>query len=79
MAKDKKEQLIHVARPKIGERYYFRFAGSLMFGPILSRNDNLEKTYGYAWFWMNSDVDPHGSKSTYPVPIYKISKNMKDV
>ena len=41
MAKTKKEQQIYVIKPKVGERYHFRFAGSPMFGPIESLNESL--------------------------------------
>lgn len=78
MAKNKKEQKIYVVKPKIGEKYYFRFAGSPMYGPLLELNESLTKTYGYAWFWFTCDAD--GAKSCrYPISIYNISKNSTDV
>jgi hypothetical protein len=79
MAKIKKDQQIYVIKPKIGERYHFRFAGSPMFGPILSLDENLTKHYGYPWFWMTDDQDRNKSKSKYPISIYNISKDIKDV
>ncbi len=79
MAKTKKEQRIYVIKPKVGERYHFRFAGSPMFGPIISLNESLTKHYGHAWFWMTDDKDRNGTKCKYPVSIYNISKDIKDV
>jgi hypothetical protein len=79
MAKNKKEQTIYVVKPKIGEKYHFRFAGSPMYGPIISLDDNLTKHYGYPWYWMNDDSDRNATKSKYPISIYNISKDIKDV
>jgi len=78
MAKNKKEQRIYVVKPKIGEKYYFRFAGSPMYGPMLKLNESLTKIYGHAWYWLTCEAD--GAKSRrYPVSIYNISKNEGDV
>jgi hypothetical protein len=79
MAKNKKEQKIYVVKPKIGEKYHFRFAGSPMYGPIISLNENLTKHYGHAWYWMLDDADCNQTGCRYPVSIYNISKDLKDV
>jgi hypothetical protein len=78
MAKNKKPQEIYVVKPVIGERYYFRFAGTLMYGPILSMCDSLTKMNGHAWYWFTCDKE--GIKTCkYPVSIYNISKKLEDV
>lgn len=79
MAKIKKEQKISVANPKVGQKYHFRFAGSPMYGPIISINENLTKQYGYAWFWMTDDADRNRTACRYPVSIYNIFNKEKDV
>ena len=78
MAKDKKEPKIYVVKPKIGQDYYFKFAGSLMFGPIVSLNDALTKLHGVPHYWMTQKSDKSIKKCAYPVSIYKIFKDLKD-
>lgn len=78
MAKKQKIQEVYVVNPKIGERYYFKFAGSKRFGPIIALEENLTKSTGHAWFWMLDDAE--GAKSSkYPISIYNISKKVTDV
>lgn len=78
MAKNKKELKINVPNPKVGQKYYFRFAGSKMYGPISSQCEKLTATYGYAYYWFTNDAD--GIKSShYPISIYNIFKNQEDV
>ncbi len=78
MAKNKKEPAIYVVKPKIGERYYFRFAGTRMYGPITSICEKLTKHYGFPYYWFKCDAE--GKKScNYPVSIYNISKKLEDV
>lgn len=73
MAKNKKPQEIYVVKPVIGEKYYFKFAGMRMYGPITSLSDSLTKIYGHAWYWFTCDAE--GEKSSkYPISIYNISK-----
>jgi hypothetical protein len=50
-----------------------------MYGPIISLNDNLTKHYGHPWYWMHDDSDRNATKSKYPISIYNISKDIKDV
>ena len=78
MAKDKKELKMYVVKPKIGENYYFKFAGSIMFGPIISLNDELTKLHGIPHYWMTQKSDKSAKKCTYPVSIYKIFKDFND-
>lgn len=78
MAKNKKDLKISVPNPKIGQKYYFTFAGSTMYGPIHSQCEKLTETYGYPYFWFTNDAD--GKKSSnYPISIYNIFKNREDV
>lgn len=78
MAKNNKPQEIYVVKPKIGEKYYFRFAGTRMYGPITSMCESLTKSHGFAWYWFLCDKE--GLKShKYPVSIYNISKKEEDV
>lgn len=78
MANNKKEQKIYVVKPKIGETYHFRFAGSLRYGPILKLNESLTKLYGHAWYWFTCEASGEASRR-YPVSIYNISKKAEDV
>jgi hypothetical protein len=78
MAKNKKEPQIYVVKPIIGERYYFRFAGTRMYGPITSLCEKLTKLHGFPYYWFVADAE--GKKScNYPVSIYNISKKLEDV
>lgn len=78
MAKDKKELKAYVVKPKIGEDYYFKFAGSIMYGPITSLNEALTKLHGVPHYWMTQKSDKSVKKCTYPVSIYKIFKDLND-
>jgi hypothetical protein len=78
MAKDKKEPKIYVVKPKIGENCYFKFAGSIMFGPIISLNEELTKLHGIPHYWLTQRSDKSAKKCTYPVSIYNIFKDLND-
>lgn len=78
MAKDKKIQEIKVKNPKIGEKYFFKFAGSTMYGPIIDTCNSLAKIHGHSYFWFINEREGRKS-SKYPISIYNISKNEKDV
>ena len=78
MAKDIKPPKIYVVKPKIGTEYYFKFAGSLMFGPIVSLNDALTKLHGVPHYWMTQKSDKSVKKCMYPISIYKIFKDLTD-
>jgi hypothetical protein len=78
MAKDKQEPKMYVVKPKIGENYYFKFAGSIMYGELVSLNEALTKLHGVPHYWMNEKSDKSDKKSIYPISIYKIFKDLKD-
>jgi hypothetical protein len=78
MAKDKKEPKIYVVKPKIGENYYFKFAGILMYGQLVSVIDSLTKLHGVPHYWMNEKSDKSAKKCVYPISIYKIFKDLND-
>lgn len=82
MAKNKKPQEIYVVKPKIGEKYYFKFAGSIQYGTLFKVSESLSKAYGYPYFWFYNDGDipnSQGKLMTYPVGIYNILSKEKNV
>lgn len=72
MAKKKQTQKIWVKKPKIGESYYFRFAGGIMSGILDRPNEKLTEQYNVKWFWIKRDNGDHVIR--YPVSIYDISE-----
>ena len=78
MTRKKKEiKVIHVKKPKIGETYFFFFAGSINSGVITRISEKLTKHYGYDYFII--EATSQGSKGDarifkYPVSIYDIRK-----
>lgn len=82
MAKKKTQQKASVPNPKIGTKYHYLFAGSWQYGPIIRVSESLSKIYGYPYFWLTDDEDPvkdGDQQMTYPVSIYNIFKDKKDV
>jgi hypothetical protein len=82
MAKNLKVPTISVPNPKIGEIYYFKFAGSLFTGPIIELDKPLTKMHGHAWYWMSDNcekLNKQGKKTTYPISIYNIFKTNQNV
>jgi len=67
MAKKKIQRAITVKSPKIGEKYYFSFAGSTLFGILTKESKSLSKHYNEKWYTIESD----GTK--YPVSIRQIA------
>jgi len=67
MAKKKKIEQIYVKKPKMGEFYWFWFAGSTRYGKLLKKCDKLVAHYGEPWFTLE---DKYGTK--YPVNIFKL-------
>ena len=67
MAKKKIQRAITVKSPKIGEKYYFSFAGSTLFGILTKESKSLSKHYNEKWYTMESD----GTK--YPISIREIA------
>jgi hypothetical protein len=82
MAKKIKEQEIQVVKPKIGRKYYYKFAGTMHYGELLRVSKSLSKHYGYPYFWFKNDEDfmyADTKNMTYPVSIYAIFKKRKNV
>lgn len=67
MAKKKTQRQITVKSPKIGGKYFFRFAGSVLEGAIIKESKSLSKHYAEKWYTIESD----GTK--YPVSIREIA------
>lgn len=74
MARKKVEKPVFVKNPKIGQSYYFRFAGSILHGKLLRKDEDLSRVYSYPWFFLE-DLD--GWK--YPTSLDKISKKKSDL
>jgi len=86
MAKKNKINIIEVKNPKIGECYRFRFAGSVMYGPVVEYMKDFSESHDCKYYWMveenpeRNSLSPKTRKPTrYPIPIYNILKNKKDV
>ena len=73
MAKQVKRKPIHVKNPKIGEKYYFRFAGAIKHGTLISAVPDLSSK-DTKWFKLE---DAQGTK--YPVQQCWISKDKNNV
>lgn len=77
MAKKKREcKRIFVKSPKIGETYYFYFAGGWDKGVLSNVDEKLTDLYNEKWFMLEN----HNGVRTmrYPVSIYDIRDNFKD-
>ncbi len=68
MAKKKIQRSITVKSPKIGEKYYFSFAGSVLHGTFYAESKSLSKHYGEKFC---SFITTDGTK--YPVSIRQIA------
>lgn len=68
---------IWVKKPVIGNTYYFKFAGGIMKGVLDEPSDRLSSHYNTKWFWMKNILE--GRSMRYPVSIYDISENYKDL
>lgn len=77
MAKKKLPPTIKVKSPKIGDEYFFVFAGSVMFGKIVDKSEKLTKIYGQAWYTMTANADGHSVR--YPVSSYNIANTEKEL
>lgn len=82
MAKKNKNKCIEVKNPKIGQKYRFKFAGSVLYGPIVGIVEDLTLSQGCKYFWMVEEnpeynaISPKGAKPTkYPISIYSILKD----
>ena len=79
MANNKQPRKITVKNPKIGTKYYFRFAGSVYYGPIVENCLDLSEKVGTKYFMFNSDSDSNGNKTSYPILINEIAINEEDL
>jgi hypothetical protein len=67
MVKKKNPKKIYVKKPKIGESYWFWFAGSITHGVLLKSCEKLTEHYGEPWYTLESK---DGTK--YPVSIFTL-------
>lgn len=71
MAKKKQKEKIRVSKPKVGEKYYFKFAGSILEGTLNEVNEKLSNHYGHAWYLFSRQEN--GKTMRYPASIYNIA------
>jgi hypothetical protein len=67
MTKKKKSTMIYVKKPKIGESYWFWFAGGITRGILLDKCEKLTNHYDEPWYTLQSK---EGTK--YPVNIFAL-------
>jgi hypothetical protein len=77
MAKKQPPRKITVKNPKIGTKYYFRFAGSIYYGPILEICEGLSKTTGIKYYLMTAEFE--NNKTRYPIAINEIGTSEKQL
>lgn len=77
MAKNKKEEKIRVKSPKIGSKYYFAFAGSIVEGTLDSVNEKMTEYYGHKWFTFTRKSNDR--VMSYPVSIYNIASTYEEL
>lgn len=83
MARKKKEPpKIWVKRPKIGEKYWFYFAGSWEYGTLVAESESLTKHYGEPWYTVEKMTrnarGEQGRNMRYPVAIWNLRKQERD-
>ena len=80
MAKKKAKQVVAVKKPKIGEKYIFKFAGGTLMGTLKCRSEKLEEFYKEPWFTMTVEKGSqhHSRTMYYPVSIYGIVRKAED-
>ncbi len=61
----KKNKKIYVKKPKIGESYWFTFAGTNVYGELYDSAEGLTNHYGEPWYML---IDKKGTK--YPTSIF---------
>ena len=76
MAK-KQQRKITVKNPKIATKYYFRFAGTILYGPILELCEGLSKTTGTKHYMMTSDCE--NGRFKYPVAVSEIATTFEQL
>jgi hypothetical protein len=65
MAKKNKSKKIYVKKPKVGESYWFWFAGTIIYAELYDTAESLTKHYGEPWYML---IDKKGTK--YPTSIF---------
>lgn len=82
MAKKNKDKCIEVKSPKVGQCYRFKFAGTVLYGPIVEYMEDFSKSQGCKYYWMieknpaHNALSPKASKPTrYPIAIHNILKD----
>ena len=75
MANKKIQRKITVKSPAIGETYYFRFAGSILKGTLISEAESLSKHYNEKYYMLlSNEIEVNeGSATKYPVSIREIA------
>lgn len=76
MAKKKEKRTIFVKSPKVGETYYFYFAGGWELGVLSKIDEKLSEHYNEKWFTLENYSGSRLMK--YPVSIYDIRSNQED-
>lgn len=76
MAKKKEKRTIFVKSPKVGETYYFYFAGGWERGVLSKIDEKLSEHYNEKWFTLENYSGSRLMK--YPVSIYDIRSNQED-
>jgi|TARA_R110002096_G_scaffold37605_4_gene104362 hypothetical protein len=69
MTKKKKSEIkkIYVKKPKIGESYWFWFAGGITHGVLMEKDEKLTDHYNEPWYILQSK-----SGMRYPIGIFKL-------
>jgi len=78
MAKKNQPRKITVKNPKIGTKYYFRFAGSVYYGPLVDTCLELSEKAGTKFYMFTSESEG-GRKTRYPISIHEIARNNEDL
>lgn len=78
----KKIRIATIKNPKIGNKYFFIFAGSIVYGTYIEECTSLSKQHGHLHMWFHMDGDKpnvHGKLMTYPISITCVANNLKDL
>jgi len=67
MTKNKQSEKIYVKRPKVGESYWFWFAGGITNGVLMEKDEKLTEHYNEPWYILQSK-----SGMRYPVSIFTL-------
>lgn len=67
MTKNKQSETIFVKKPKIGESYWFWFAGGITHGVLMNQDEKLTAHYNEPWYILQAK-----SGMRYPVSIFKL-------